>query len=126
MKKVVALLAVVACVAAAGMAVVQARGGQHYLGAGAIVGNFGVGQGGRFGCSANCGAPYNPCVINGKLAFRQTPSGVGGLSCNDGEFLFPGLFGEGLIPIGVGCGVLGSGQGVITPSQQVNYYCNTN
>ncbi len=124
MKRLVATLAVLVAVVGAGFAV---GGGNEaaFSPVGAIVGNFGNGQGGRFGCSATCGGI--PCVVNGKLAFRLTPSGNGGLACNAADWLAPGgLFGGGLIKVSVNCGVLGGGPGVITPSGKTNYHCNTN
>ena len=117
MKKVLATLAVVASVAGA----VVAGGAQdaEFAPFGAVVLNFGNGQGGRFGCSATCGG--SPCVVGGKLSLQITPAGNAGLNCNN-AFWTLGT-GPGGISGTVNCGFYGTGGFRVTPSSNTNYFC---
>ena len=90
---------------------------------GAVVLNFGNGQGGRAGCSATCGGA--PCVVGGKISLQITPSGHAGLNCNNAFWTLGS--GPGGIHGTVNCGFYGSGGFHVTPSNNTNYFCkNTN
>ena len=120
MKKVLVALVVFASVAGAVVTGVTKQDDIEFAPNGAIVLNFGNGQGGRYGCSATCGGV--PCVVNGKLALHINQANAG-LSCNDADWLLAPV--KSTSHWTVNCGFYGNGKGVLTPSSTFNYYCST-
>lgn len=121
MKRVLVALVCFAAVAGAVVTGTTRQDDIEFAPHGAIVLNWGVGQGGRYTCGATCGGGV-VCVVNGKLALHVNNSGAG-LSCTDADWILAPP--KSTAHYGLNCGFYGVGKGVLTPSANFNFYCNT-